>query len=160
MRLFITAALLAVTAVTANAELPSATDAAVRQALGSGKPTVIDLGARTCIPCKKMAPILESLARIEGGESINVLYFNPAAFGSDASLLKPEVAMNFHEELVKRQDLADAPCRSALRALPQQSLVVSNSGHDYNGDGGVLYPHVVEKVQTVSLGKQDIEDDQ
>ena len=32
------------------------------QALASGKPTVIDLGARTCIPCKKMAPILESLA--------------------------------------------------------------------------------------------------
>ncbi|HYN78382.1 MAG TPA: thioredoxin family protein, partial [Lamprocystis sp. (in: g-proteobacteria)] len=30
--------------------------------LGSGQPTVIDVGARTCIPCKKMAPILEALA--------------------------------------------------------------------------------------------------
>jgi len=46
----------------AQAELPSATDATVRQSLSSGKPTVIDLGARTCIPCKKMAPILESLS--------------------------------------------------------------------------------------------------
>jgi thioredoxin 1 len=46
----------------ACAELPSASDAIVRQSLGSGKPTVIDLGARTCIPCKKMAPILESLS--------------------------------------------------------------------------------------------------
>jgi thioredoxin 1 len=47
---------------TVHAELPSATDASIRKALSSGKPTVIDLGARTCIPCKKMAPILEGLA--------------------------------------------------------------------------------------------------
>jgi len=46
----------------AHAELPSATTTAIDQALSSGKPTVIDLGARTCIPCKKMAPILESLS--------------------------------------------------------------------------------------------------
>jgi thioredoxin 1 len=46
----------------AFAELPSATDATVRQALSSGKPAVIDLGARYCHQCKKMAPILESLA--------------------------------------------------------------------------------------------------
>ena len=49
-------------ASTACAELPSATDAVVKQALASGKPVVIDLGARHCIPCKKMAPILESLS--------------------------------------------------------------------------------------------------
>jgi len=46
----------------ARAELPSANEATIRQALTSGKPLVIDLGARTCIPCKKMAPILEALA--------------------------------------------------------------------------------------------------
>jgi len=46
----------------AQAELPSANDAVIRAALTSGKPTVIDLGARSCIPCKKMAPILESLS--------------------------------------------------------------------------------------------------
>ena len=46
----------------AHAELPSATDAEVSRAVSSGKPSVIDLGARSCIPCKKMAPILESLA--------------------------------------------------------------------------------------------------
>ena len=49
-------------ATVAHAELPSATPAVIKQSLQSGKPTVIDLGARTCIPCKKMAPILESLA--------------------------------------------------------------------------------------------------
>ena len=55
--------LLALTAAgTACAELPSAKEVTVKQALSSGKPTVIDLGARSCIPCKKMAPILEALA--------------------------------------------------------------------------------------------------
>lgn len=61
MRKLIVAALL-LAAATSHAELPSASDTTVRQALTSGKPVVIDLGARTCIPCKKMAPILESLS--------------------------------------------------------------------------------------------------
>ena len=61
MRLLAALLLLAVS-TTANAELPSASPATVNQALLSGKPSIIDLGARTCIPCKKMAPILDSLA--------------------------------------------------------------------------------------------------
>ncbi len=61
MKLF-SAFLLLLLATSAHAELPGATAAAISQALSSGKPTVIDLGARTCIPCKKMAPILESLS--------------------------------------------------------------------------------------------------
>ena len=62
-RLLSAASLILVLVGAARAELPSATDTNVRQALGSGKPAVIDLGARTCIPCKKMAPILETLAK-------------------------------------------------------------------------------------------------
>jgi thioredoxin 1 len=63
MKKVLTAFAIALTlAGAAQAELPSATDAFVRQSLSSGKPTVIDLGARTCIPCKKMAPILETLS--------------------------------------------------------------------------------------------------
>ena len=46
----------------ARAELPSANDAVIQAALTSGRPTVADFGARTCIPCKKMAPILEELS--------------------------------------------------------------------------------------------------
>ncbi len=45
------------------AELPSATDSSIRAALSSGRPSVVDFGARSCIPCKKMAPILEELNR-------------------------------------------------------------------------------------------------
>jgi thioredoxin 1 len=53
----------------ARGELPSATDAMVRQSLSSGRPTVIDLGARTCIPCRKMAPILETLSKTYRGKA-------------------------------------------------------------------------------------------
>jgi thioredoxin 1 len=55
--------LLLLTATTAWAELPSASATTINQALISGKPAVIDLGARSCVQCKKMAPILESLDR-------------------------------------------------------------------------------------------------
>ena len=55
------------------AELPSSNEAAIRTALMSGKPTVADFGARTCIPCKKMAPILEELNRELKGKA-NVLF--------------------------------------------------------------------------------------
>jgi len=47
----------------------------VNQTLVSGKPTLIDLGARTCIPCKKMAPILEGLSGEYQGKA-NILFID------------------------------------------------------------------------------------
>lgn len=55
------------------ADLQSANDAAIRAALTSGKPTVADFGARTCVPCKKMAPILAELNSELRGKA-NVLF--------------------------------------------------------------------------------------
>jgi len=70
-----TVLLLLLTAATAHAELPSTPAAAINQALASGKPTVIDLGARSCVQCRKMAPILESLAAEYRGKA-NVLFID------------------------------------------------------------------------------------
>jgi thioredoxin 1 len=74
MKSIISVAILTLFVVTAAfAELPSASDIVISQALASGQPTILDLGARTCIPCKKMAPILEALATEYQGKA-NVLF--------------------------------------------------------------------------------------
>ncbi len=75
MNRLLTVLLLLLSVGTAQAELPSATDAVATQALASGKPSVLDLGARTCIPCKRMAPILEELAATYRGKA-NVLFID------------------------------------------------------------------------------------
>jgi thioredoxin 1 len=45
----------------------------IRQALASGRPTLVDFGAAFCIPCKRMKPILDSL-RTEYSGRVNVLF--------------------------------------------------------------------------------------
>jgi len=67
------AALFMLTGLSRAADLPSANEAAIHAALDSGRPTVADFGARTCIPCKKMAPILAELDREYKGRA-NVLF--------------------------------------------------------------------------------------
>ena len=57
----------------AQAELPSGNEAAIKAALVSGRPTLVDFGARSCIPCKKMAPILEQLEKEYRGRA-NVIF--------------------------------------------------------------------------------------
>ncbi|NJD90720.1 MAG: thioredoxin family protein [Geobacter sp.] len=59
--------------VAAQAELPSSSAEVITKALASGKPTMLDLGARSCVPCKQMAPILESLSG-EYRDRANVLF--------------------------------------------------------------------------------------
>lgn len=82
--------LLLFNATTACAELPSATATVVNQVLVSGRPTVIDLGARTCIPCKKMAPILEGLAAEYKGKA-NVLFIDVREDGAAANRFKVQM---------------------------------------------------------------------
>jgi thioredoxin 1 len=45
----------------------------LEEALVNGKPTVAEFGAATCIPCKRMKPILEELAA-EYGDRLNMSF--------------------------------------------------------------------------------------
>ena len=88
------------------AELPSATDAVIKQALASGKPAVIDLGARHCIPCKKMAPILETLSNEYRGRA-NVLFIDvnedqAAALKFRIQMIPTQIFFNAQGKEVKR----------------------------------------------------------
>jgi thioredoxin 1 len=86
----LTAALLLGVTAAARAELPSATAMDIAHALGSGQPTVIDVGARTCIPCRKMAPILESLAVTYRGKA-SVLFVDLHADEETARTLRVQM---------------------------------------------------------------------
>lgn len=93
-------------AATASAELPSATSTVVYQALSSGKPTVIDLGARSCIPCRKMAPILESLSGEYRGKA-SVLFIDvhddeAAAKKFRVQMIPTQIFFNVRGKEVKR----------------------------------------------------------
>lgn len=96
--------------VSANAwaELPSATDSAVSHALRSGRPTVIDLGARTCIPCKQMAPILEGLAKEYRGKA-SVLFIDVHENNSAAE--------RFKVQMIPTQIFFDAKGREVKRHI-------------------------------------------
>lgn len=92
----------------ANAELPSASDAAIRAALASGKPTVADFGARTCIPCKKMAPILEELSRELKGKA-NVTFTDVWA--------TPSLAQEYRIQMIPTQIFFDAKGKEVKRHM-------------------------------------------
>lgn len=104
MRLF--SLVLLLVAGTAHAELPSATSEVIKQALSSGKPAVIDLGARTCIPCKKMAPILESLSNEYRGKAgvlfIDVHSDKAAAERFRVQMIPTQIFFNAQGKEVKR----------------------------------------------------------
>jgi thioredoxin 1 len=104
----LTAVLLLSTVCFANAELPSAATVVVNQALSSGKPTVIDLGARSCIPCKKMAPILESLSAEYRGKA-GVLFIDVRA--------DQDAAQRFGVQMIPTQIFFDAKGREVKRHM-------------------------------------------
>jgi thioredoxin 1 len=92
----------------ANAELQSASDAIAKQAISSGKPTVIDLGARTCIPCKKMAPILESLSGEYRGKA-SVLFIDVHE--------DQDAARKFRVQMIPTQIFFDAKGKEVKRHM-------------------------------------------
>jgi thioredoxin 1 len=90
------------------ADLPSATEASLRAALASGKPTVADFGARTCIPCKKMAPILSELDHEYKGKA-NVL-FTDVHEGKN-------LAANYRIQMIPNQIFFDAKGKEVKRHI-------------------------------------------
>jgi len=101
-----TVLLLLLTAATAHGELPSTPATAISQALASGKPTLIDLGARSCAQCKKMAPILESLATEYRGKA-NVLFIdvqqdNAAADKFNVRMIPTQIFFDARGKEIKR----------------------------------------------------------
>ena len=103
------AAILLLSAVcAAHAELQSSNDAAIRAALASGKPTVADFGARTCIPCKKMAPILEELSRELKGKA-NVTFTDVWA--------TPALAQDYRVQMIPTQIFFDAKGKEVKRHM-------------------------------------------
>lgn len=104
----LSALMLLLIATTAHAELPSATPAVVNQSLSSGKPTVIDLGARTCIPCKQMAPILESLSKEYRGKA-SILFIDVRE--------DQAAAEKFRVQMIPTQIFFDAKGREVKRHM-------------------------------------------
>jgi thioredoxin 1 len=94
--------------VIARAELPSATPQAIDQALTSGRPVLIDLGARTCVQCKKMAPVLESLANEYRGKA-GVLFIDVSA--------DPAAAERFKVRMIPTQIFFDARGKEVQRHI-------------------------------------------
>jgi len=68
----LTVLFLAMLATSACAQ-PKSSEPVIRQALTSGKPTLVDFGAGYCIPCKEMKPILDSLKKEYRGRA-NVVF--------------------------------------------------------------------------------------
>ncbi len=108
MMRFFAVLFLVLTATVARAELPSASDAVITQTLAAGKPAVIDLGARACIPCKKMAPILESLAAEYRGKA-SVLFID--VHGNQTA------AKQFRVQMIPTQIFFDARGKEVKRHM-------------------------------------------
>jgi len=71
-KILLTLLLTTIVATSACAE-PNGSEPVIRQALASGRPTLVDFGASFCIPCKKMKPILDSLKKEYNGRA-NVIF--------------------------------------------------------------------------------------
>ena len=113
------------TALSLGAELPSASEATIQAALSSGRPTVIDLGARSCIPCRKMAPILESLAGEYRGR-VSVLF------------------IDVHED-------QDAAKKFRIRMIPTQIFFDAQGKEVKRHIGFLDKPEIVQELQGAGL---------
>ena len=88
--------------VETNAPAGASTNAAPKVAL----PKLVDLGANKCIPCKKMAPILDALAKDFAGQ-LDVEFIDVWQ--------KPEAGKPFKIQLIPTQIFFDAAGKELFR---------------------------------------------
>ncbi|UFS70001.1 thioredoxin family protein [Geomonas sp. RF6] len=79
---------------------------AIDQALASGKPVLLDLGASSCDPCKRMAPILEVVsAEVKGRATIifvDIIKERRIGERFDVRMMPTQVFFNSNGKEVKR----------------------------------------------------------
>ncbi len=78
----------------------------ISQNQDKGIPTLVDLGSKNCIPCKKMDPILEEL-RTEYKGRLNVIFYDVNAF--------PEKAQEYQIRVIPTQIFLDAERKELFR---------------------------------------------
>lgn len=108
MRWLLTVVCSLLLAGTAFAELPSGNQFTIQAALASGRPTLVDFGARSCIPCKKMAPILEQLEKEYRGRA-NVIFIDVWKDN--------KVAVPYRVQMIPTQIFFDAKGKEAGRHI-------------------------------------------
>lgn len=108
MRWLLTVVCLLLLTGTAFAELPSGNRFTIQAALASGRPTLVDFGARSCIPCKKMAPILDQLEKEYRGRA-NVIFIDVWKDN--------KVAVPYRVQMIPTQIFFDAKGKEAGRHI-------------------------------------------
>ncbi|MCX5992043.1 MAG: thioredoxin family protein [Chloroflexi bacterium] len=78
----------------------------LEEALSNGKPTVAEFGAATCIPCKRMKPILEELAA-EYGDRLNMSFVDV--------FKQPDLANRYAISLIPTQIFFDTSGQEVTR---------------------------------------------
>ena len=90
------------------------------EALKNGKPTVLDLGAGTCIPCKMMKPIFEELEKEYEGKA-NILLL----------------------EISDHRDIAN---KYKVRVIPTQIFFDKNGNQYWRHEGFLSKEEIIKKI--------------
>lgn len=97
-----------------------------------GKVTMVDLGAKKCIPCKMMAPILAKLEKAYEGKA-NIVFIDVW------------------------ENRKQAP-RFKIRAIPTQIFFNENGEEVYRHTGFLDEKSIVEQMTKMGVEKPDLED--
>lgn len=89
----------------------------LEEALANGRPTVAEFGAATCIPCKRMKPIMEEIAT-EYGDRLNMSFVDVTK--------RSDLVNRYAISLIPTQIMFDASGQEITRHIgywPKEELV-------------------------------------